>query len=92
MSFGSPPLLLHNTCWKPSLVPMMTHWFASSDLHLLKLSREVPKNRRRFDDSEAAQLVAAHEDFRHSFDDVVDMALSVDPARNGKADKLHRGT
>src|SRR5207244_10915585 len=52
--------------------------------------REMAQHRRRRNDPVAVKLLTFPEDFDDGFDDVVDMALCVDPPRNRKADELHR--
>ena len=60
-------------------------------LERCKLRREVAHHGWFLHDPEAADVVLAFGEFLEHFDDIVRMRLGVDPARHGKADKVHPG-
>src|SRR5205085_9234581 len=65
-----------------------TRWRQS--LELLELSGEMAQLRRGRDDSQAPQFLAPLEKFERRFPDVVNVTLSINPARNRQADQLPR--
>src|SRR5260370_15530470 len=58
--------------------------------YLRELCREMPQRLGFFDDAQPAQLIAAREDLDDRFDDVIDVALRIDAARNRQPNQLHR--
>jgi hypothetical protein len=76
---------IHSHLHRPRL-QQIRHGF----LKFLKFRREVSKSGGRFGDSKTPEVFAICKHLRHGFDNVVDMALSVDPARNGQSHEFHR--
>src|SRR5918996_2275177 len=55
----------------------------------LEARREVPQRRRLLHDAHSTEIPGALRDPADDLDDVVDVRLGVDPARDGQADELH---